>query len=134
MSESHPMDGYRDRCNKMCNTIWKDMDELSKHIDTLPEGQSRKYLEQYRFTLGMLAELYFFHAVSLGQIRDMEAGVIQALFKEVFKDRTIQLPYEPEKGTTLRETMERYKEKEPAVNWMDRGLKDKAKDVEKNNE
>ncbi len=42
----------------------------------------------------MMAELYFFSAVSLGTIRGLEEGVIKVLFNEVFKDRSITLPYE----------------------------------------
>jgi hypothetical protein len=127
----HPMDRYRDRCNEMCNAIWKHMEKLSEHINTLPEGQSKEYLEQYKSTLGMIAELYFFNAVSIGHIRDMEEGEVKALFKEVFKDQTINLPYEPEKDETLNDIARRYKEKESLLDWIDKFLKERAKDTER---
>jgi hypothetical protein len=107
------------------------MEGLSEHINTLPEGQSKEYLEQYKSTLGMIAELYFFNAVSIGHIRGMEEGEVKALFKEVFKDRTITLPYELEKDETLRDIARRYKEKEPLLDWIDRFLKERAKDIER---
>jgi hypothetical protein len=129
-SVKEPIDRYRDRCNDMCNSLWKYGEELRKIIKSLPEGQNKQYLQDYDRIIGMIAELYFFNAVSLGTIRGLEGGTIKALFKEVFKDESIQLPYEPEKGTTLRETVDRYKEKEPTVNWLDKDLKDRAKDVE----
>jgi hypothetical protein len=126
----NPLDGYRDTCNERCNAIWKYMDGLSEHIKSLPEGQTKVYLQQYSNTLSLIAELYFFQAVSLGQIRGMEGGVIQTLFKEVFKDRTITLPYEPKEGETLHDVIKRYKDKEPIIDWQIRDLTDQAKDLE----
>jgi len=41
MSDQHPMDEFKDRCNERSNALWKNIDALSKQIDTLPEGQSR---------------------------------------------------------------------------------------------
>ena len=131
MSDQHPMDEFKDRCNERCNALWKYMETLSKHIDTLPEGESKEYLKQYKSTLGMLAELYFFNAVSIGHIRGMEEGEVKALFKEVFKDRTITLPYTPKEGETLHDTVNRYKQKESLLNWIDRYLEGRAKDTER---
>jgi hypothetical protein len=125
-----PLDGYRDTCNERCNAIWKYMDGLSKHFNSLPEGQTKAYLQQYNNTLSLIAELYFFQAVSISHIRFTETGTIQALFKEVFGDRSITLPYEPKKEETLAETAKRLKEKEPKLDWMIKGLDDAAKDLE----
>jgi hypothetical protein len=131
MSDQHPMDEFKDRCNDRCNAIWKHMERLSEYINTLPKGQSKEYLEQYKSTLGMIAELYFSNAVSIGHIRGMEEGQVKALFQEVFKDREITLPYEPKKDETLSDIARRYKEKEPLLEWIDRFLKERAKDTEK---
>jgi hypothetical protein len=107
------------------------MEKLSEHINKLPEGDSEEYLKQYKSTLGMLAELYFFNAVSISHLRGMEEGEVKALWKEVFKDRTITLPYEPEKDATIADAVRRYQEKEPSLNWIHRDLKERAKDTEK---
>jgi hypothetical protein len=129
-SDWDPLDGIRDRSNKMCNDLWKYMDKLDEHINTLPQGQSRQYLEQYKSLAGMIAELYAFSAASVSKIRSTEQIVIKVLFKEVFGDRTITLPYEPKKEETLAETARRLKEKEPKLDWMIKGLDDAAKDLE----
>ena len=47
MSDQHPMDEFKDRCNERSNALWKNIDALSKQIDTLPEGQSKEYHKQY---------------------------------------------------------------------------------------
>ena len=85
MSDLHPMDEFANRCNESCNSLWKYIRTLTKHIDALPEGDSKEYLKQYKSTLGMIAELYFFTAVSISHIRGLEEGEVKALFKEVFK-------------------------------------------------
>jgi hypothetical protein len=47
MSDQHPIDEFKDRCNERFNALWKNIDALSKQIDTLPEGQSKEYHKQY---------------------------------------------------------------------------------------
>jgi hypothetical protein len=131
MSDWNPLDDYRNKCNDMCNSIWKYIDTLSEHINSLPEGQSKQYLEHYKSILSMLAELYFFQAVSLGQIRSMDTGVIRALFKEVFKDRTITLPYEPKEGETLHDIAKSYKENEHNIDWLRKFFEHNSKVGEK---
>jgi len=128
MSDFNPINHMRDRCNEMCNSLWKHMDKLNEHIEKMPEGQSKEYIKQYHQTLGYIAELYAFQAFTFSNLEGKDS-VIQALFKEVFKDKTIQLPYSPEE--TLSDIVKRLKEKEPTINWVDKELKDKAKDVEK---
>ena len=46
MSDWNPLDEFRNKCNDMCNGIWKYIDTLSEHINSLPEGQSKQYLQQ----------------------------------------------------------------------------------------
>jgi hypothetical protein len=129
-SFKEPIDRYRDRCNDMCNSLWKYGEELRKIIKSLPEGQNKQYLQDYDRIISLIAELFYFQAVSMGQIKATDEPII-ALFKEVFgPEGSITLPYEPRKGETLYETAKRYKEKEPAVNWLDKDLKDRAKDLE----
>jgi hypothetical protein len=130
VSDWDPMEEYRTRCNRMCNDLWKHMDRLQEQIDKLPDSDAKNYQMNQKSIVSLLAELYFFQAVSLGQINGMDKGVIRALFKEVFGNRQIQLPYEPEKDETLHEAVNRYKKKEPTIDWIDRDLKDKAKDIE----
>jgi hypothetical protein len=35
------MDEFKDRCNERSNALWKNIDALSKQIDTLSEGHPR---------------------------------------------------------------------------------------------
>jgi hypothetical protein len=95
------MDRMRDRSNEMCNSLWKYIDGISEQINSLPEGQTKQYLQQYKSILGMIAELYVFSAVSFGQICSIEETVYSVLFKEVFGDRSITLPYNPEKDACI---------------------------------
>jgi hypothetical protein len=131
MSDFHPIDEFKDRCNQMCNALWKNIDTLSKHIDTLPEGQSKEYLKQYKSILGMLAELYVYQAATIGHIRGIEMDEVKALWNEVFKDQTITLPHKPKEGETLHDTVNRYKQKESLIDWIDRYLEGRAKDTER---
>ena len=131
MSDWNPLDEFRNKCNDMYNGIWKYIDTLSGHINSLPEGQSKQYLQQYKYTLGMLAELYFFQGVSFGQIHSMETGAIRALFKEVFKDRIITLPYDPKEGETLHDVAKSYKENERYVDWLRKFFEHNSKVGEK---
>jgi hypothetical protein len=117
MSDWNPLDGYGGHSDDMCRAIWKYQGILSEHINTLPEDQSKEYLKQYNATLGMLAELYFFSAISLSKIRDMERGAVQPLF-EVSKGGSITLPSKPKEGKALRETAKAYRDKEPFLDWM----------------
>jgi hypothetical protein len=52
----------------------------------------------------------FFCAVSLGTIRGLEEAVIKALYKKVFGNKSIQLPFKPSKDETLEELVKRYYE------------------------
>ena len=131
MSDWNPLDDYNKRANEMCNSIWKYMDTLSEHIKTLPEGQTKEYLQQYKSTLGMIAELAFFNAVSLTEIKGLKEVVFKVIFREVFGDREIQLPYEPKKEETLHGIARGYKEREPIIDWQKRFLEEVRKRLRK---
>ena len=47
ISDQHAMDEFKDRCNERPNALWKNIDALSKQIDTLPEGESKEYHKLY---------------------------------------------------------------------------------------
>lgn len=118
------------RANEMCNQLWEYIDSLSERIKSMPEGVDKTYLMNYKATLGMIAELYVFSAMSMSKTASLEEVVYKVLFKEVFKDRTITLPYEPKEGETLHDIATRYKEREPTLTWIDKDLKHKASDTE----
>jgi hypothetical protein len=130
MSDWEPLDDYNKRSNEMCNSIWKYIDKLSEHIKTLPEGQNKQYLEQYRSTLSMMAELAFFSAVSMTEMKNMKEVVYRVLFKEVFGNREIILPYEPKEEETIHGIAKDYNERKPFIDWQRRFLVEEANDLE----
>jgi hypothetical protein len=130
MSDWEPLDRFNQRSNDMCNSIWKYIDILSEHIKTLPEGQTKQYLEQYKSTLGMIAELAFFSAVTFNEIKSLKDVVFKVFFKEIFGDKVIQLPYEPKKDETLHGIARDYNERKPFIDWQRRFLEEEAKDLE----
>ena len=47
ISDQHPIDEFKDRWSERSNALWKNIDALSKQIDTLSEGQSKEYHKLY---------------------------------------------------------------------------------------
>ena len=54
-------------------------------------------------------------------------------YTKVFGNESIQIPYKSE-DEGLAKIVKIFKEKEPSLNWLDRVLKERSKDVEKTNE
>ena len=59
MSAADPLDDIRDRCNKMCNDIWKYTDHLSEKLHKVKEETLTKEIwTMNRDLLNMIADLY----------------------------------------------------------------------------
>ncbi len=121
------------RCNEMCNQLWDSVNQIKLKIESTEDEQTKNALEQHKWLIGAIAELYYLHASIRGDLLQTN-DLVQALRREVFGQETITLPHEPQKDATLAETASRYKQNEPEINWIVRGLREEAKDTEKKEE
>ncbi len=128
-----PTKEYEEICKKRLGSLWQNLPEMEKYADLLPKGERKQYLQAINQVMSFVGELYFFNAVTFGELQKMRMQ-FQPLYKEIFGDNGISLPYIPEDNETLRDAVKRYKEKEPFIDWNVRTLKEKAKETEENHE
>lgn len=124
MSASDPLDEIRDRCNKMCNDIWKYTDHLSENLAKTKDGTfTKEILTMNRDLLNMIADLYVSQAAAISYAKATRE-MFEPLWKEVFGDKEVQLPYEPEgEGKTLSENLETLKRHEKNLEWLEKFFK-----------
>lgn len=122
MSAPGPLDDIRDRCNKMCNDIWKYTDHLSEKLHNVKEETLTKEIwTMNRDLLNMIADLYVSQAASISYAKATRE-MFKPLWKEVFGDKEIQLPYELE-AKTLSESLETLKRHEKHLEWLEKFFK-----------
>jgi hypothetical protein len=122
MSTPDPLDDIRDRCNKMCNDIWKYTDHLSEKLHKVKEETLTKEIwTMNRDLLNMIADLYVSQAASISYAKATRE-MFKPLWKEVFGDKEIQLPYELE-AKTLSESLETLKRHEKNLEWLEKFFK-----------
>lgn len=118
----------KERANVMYTALLEHLDKIKVSIELMPEGDHRQLWETYHRSSSLIAELYGIHALTISSILELNL-MIKPLLKRTFGDKPVDLEYKLE-GESLDEVAKKYKQMEPTINWMDKDLKDKAKDTE----
>lgn len=91
----------------MCIELWKYIDVLSEEI-RIEQNQDRKTaLDQNKWIIGAIAELYYFHASVRAHLQQTNS-LVEAIRAEVFGQKSIRLPHQPQNDATIADTVRRY--------------------------
>jgi hypothetical protein len=100
-NDINSIEEYNNHCNKRLNIIWQNLPKIEHYADLLPQGQRKQYLQAINQVMSFVGELYLFNTVTFAELQKLQRQ-LQPLYKEVFGDKEITLPYVPEDNETIR--------------------------------
>ena len=129
MSEFNPLNHLAQRSIIASDSINKTIEQLSNHINGIPEGETKTYLHHYKFLLESISDLYSLNSLCLNELTGHEDWLKKLHGKVMGKESFTSKTQVNEEG--LEQVVRRYKEKETTLDWLHRDLNEISKDLEK---